>query len=93
MRGEILRLYKNILRYGQNLKYTDKNYFQSRIRANFRENKALSDKKSIQFQIEVISYSIHSIFTFACKANLKNTNLSNAFLYYSFNFDKIQNKL
>lgn len=52
MRTDILRLYKDLLRYGQNLRYTDKGYFHYRIRKAFQENKVLNDEKIIRFQLE-----------------------------------------
>lgn len=52
MRQAILRLYKDLLRYGENLKYTDKAYFRKRIRTNFKENKDLTDQKQIELQLQ-----------------------------------------
>ncbi|CAD7087952.1 unnamed protein product [Hermetia illucens] len=48
-RQQVLKLYKHLIRYGHQLKYTDKNYFLSRIRDEFRENKDLKDPKEIEF--------------------------------------------
>jgi len=50
------RLYKELLRYGQNLKYTNKNYYYRRIRAEFENNRFLSEKEDIQFHIEKGNY-------------------------------------
>ncbi|KAF5308703.1 hypothetical protein FQR65_LT06064 [Abscondita terminalis] len=36
---QILKLYKHLLRYGQDLQYTDKNYFYRRIKNEFKENR------------------------------------------------------
>ncbi|XP_076290763.1 mitochondrial ribosome and complex I assembly factor AltMIEF1-like [Lasioglossum baleicum] len=52
MRLMVLRLYKDLLRYGGNLKYTDKLYFRARIRHGFRENKQLTDEHEINFQFQ-----------------------------------------
>jgi len=50
----VLKLYKDILRYGETLRFTNKKYFRYRIRTAFRTNKDLSDEKAIKFQLEVI---------------------------------------
>ena len=52
MRQTILKLYKDLLRYGDNLKYTDKEYFRYRIRKNFKQNKHLIDQIEIDFQLQ-----------------------------------------
>ncbi|XP_017762279.1 PREDICTED: uncharacterized protein LOC108552313 [Eufriesea mexicana] len=52
MRRSILKLYKDLLRYGDNLKYTDKEYFQARIRENFKQNKHITDQVEIEFQLQ-----------------------------------------
>ncbi|XP_023319833.1 probable peptide chain release factor C12orf65, mitochondrial [Eurytemora carolleeae] len=44
-------LYKQLIRYGQQLQYTDKHFFYRRIRAEFEQNKNLQDKQAIQFQL------------------------------------------
>lgn len=49
---QILRLYKDILRYGQQLKYTDKNYFYNRVQIEFKKNKDLNDTE-ITFNYKV----------------------------------------
>lgn len=53
MRQITLKLYKDLLRYGANLKYTDTKYFRSRIRRSFKENKHLTDQTEIDFQLQV----------------------------------------
>lgn len=52
MSSEVLRLYKNLLRYRQNLKYTDKDYFTSRIKQIFRQNQTLGNSKLVDFQVQ-----------------------------------------
>ncbi|XP_064210745.1 mitochondrial ribosome and complex I assembly factor AltMIEF1 [Tribolium castaneum] len=49
---QILKLYKDLLRYGQNLKFTDKDYFHKRIRREFRKNRDLTDESAISFNFE-----------------------------------------
>lgn len=51
--SQVLRLYKELLRYGQDLKYTDKPYFYRRIKQEFRKNKSLSENEEILFNFEV----------------------------------------
>ncbi|KAK5644874.1 hypothetical protein RI129_006174 [Pyrocoelia pectoralis] len=46
---DILKLYKNLLRYGQELQYTDKHYFCKRIKNEFQQNRSLTDITEIQF--------------------------------------------
>lgn len=53
MRQVILKLYKDLLRYGEKLKFTDKEYFRYRVRKNFKQNKHLSDQTEINFQFQV----------------------------------------
>lgn len=53
-RHAVLRLYKNILRYGQHLRFTDKEYFRYRVRKAFKDNKSLTDEAAIDFQLQVI---------------------------------------
>ncbi|XP_015521436.2 mitochondrial ribosome and complex I assembly factor AltMIEF1-like [Neodiprion pinetum] len=52
MRTKVLRLYKDLLRYGQNLRYTDQELFKNKIKGNFRRSKDLSDVKDIEFQLQ-----------------------------------------
>ncbi|XP_011500761.1 PREDICTED: uncharacterized protein LOC105364526 [Ceratosolen solmsi marchali] len=49
IKREILELYKKLLRYGANLKFTDKKYYIHRIRKDFLDNRNLTDKKEIEF--------------------------------------------
>lgn len=55
MRTKVLQLYKQLMRYGESLEFTDKKYFRYRIRKGFRENQNISvdDKKTLNFYIEV----------------------------------------
>jgi len=45
-------LYKELLRYGQALKYTDKQFFYRRIRSEFENNRVLTDGEKVTFQLE-----------------------------------------
>ena len=46
-RSIALSLYRQLLRYGEKLYYTDKQYFNERIRGEFVKHKNLSDNKLI----------------------------------------------
>lgn len=50
---EILQLYRNLLRYGKQLKHTDRKYFQKRVREEFNQNKDLTHETDIQFNFKV----------------------------------------
>ncbi|EGI70333.1 hypothetical protein G5I_01092 [Acromyrmex echinatior] len=54
-RQVVLKLYKDILRYGETLRFTNKKYFRYRIQTAFRTNKDLSDETAINFQLQVIT--------------------------------------
>lgn len=51
----VLRLYKDILRYGDTLKFTNKKYFRYRIRTAFKDKKDLSDETAINHYMKVIA--------------------------------------
>ncbi|XP_018304964.1 uncharacterized protein [Mycetomoellerius zeteki] len=51
-RQVVLKLYKDILKYGETLRFTNKKYFRYRIRTAFKTNKDLSDETAINFQLE-----------------------------------------
>lgn len=53
---EILKLYKNLLRYGEQLKLTDKQYFAKRIKKEFKTNKGITDETEISFKFEVSAF-------------------------------------
>lgn len=54
MRNAILKLYKDLLRYGEELRFTDKKYYRQRIREEFKQNKTLTEVADIDFQLKVI---------------------------------------
>lgn len=49
---QVLKLYKDLLRYGQDLQFTDKQYFYRRIKKEFKKNKTLTEPKDISFNYE-----------------------------------------
>ncbi|XP_018573503.1 MIEF1 upstream open reading frame protein [Anoplophora glabripennis] len=50
--NQVLKLYKDLLRYGQQLTLTDKDYFCRRIIKEFKKNKSLTDPKDIQYNFQ-----------------------------------------
>lgn len=54
-RLQIKQLYKELLKYGCNLKLTDKNYYKYRIKQEFLDNKHLFKPDEIQFSYDVSS--------------------------------------
>lgn len=50
---QVLRLYKNLLKYGDQLKFTDKWYYINRIRDEFKANKNLKIAEQIEFSFKV----------------------------------------
>ncbi|XP_046831968.1 MIEF1 upstream open reading frame protein [Vespa crabro] len=52
MRIAILKLYKDLLRYGEQLRFTDKKYYRQKIREEFKQNKYLTEVADIDFQLK-----------------------------------------
>lgn len=52
---EVLQLYRQLLRYGKELKYTNKSFFKERVRKEFEVNRNLQSEADIEFQIKVSS--------------------------------------
>ena len=50
---EVLRLYRAILRRGQALRHTDRNYFRRTVSEEFKRWKGAMDPAEIRFQLEV----------------------------------------
>ena len=50
---EVLRLYRDLLRYSQTLKYTDVDFYLTRIKNEFAKGKVLEDETDIVRQIAV----------------------------------------
>ena len=56
----VLRLYKDLLRYSRQLKFTDTQYYQTRIRNEFRQNQSLTNSKDIEYYFNVcIFFKVH----------------------------------
>ncbi|XP_034106138.1 mitochondrial ribosome and complex I assembly factor AltMIEF1 [Drosophila sulfurigaster albostrigata] len=51
-RQQVLRLYKHLIKYGNHLTLTDKNYFLGRVRHEFRENRELTNPLQIEFNFK-----------------------------------------
>jgi len=49
---EVLGLYRQLVRYGQNLTLTDKDYFYRRIRFEFERYRNTSDPRIIEKQLQ-----------------------------------------
>ncbi|XP_062561544.1 uncharacterized protein LOC134225466 isoform X2 [Armigeres subalbatus] len=45
----IIRLYRDLRRYGSQLQLTDQQYFLQRVRREFDQNRNLNDPKEIEF--------------------------------------------
>lgn len=52
-RQEVLRLYKNLIIYSKNLKFTDSTYFRKKVLTEFRRNKKLAAPEDISFAYKV----------------------------------------
>lgn len=52
---EVLQLYRKLLRYSKELKFTDQSYFRKRVRKEFKLNRDLNSQADIEFNIKVIS--------------------------------------
>jgi hypothetical protein len=61
---EVLRLYRDLLKYSQRLKYTDVDFYLTRIKQEFAKGKTLENEDEIIRQISVkrISSNFFSIF-------------------------------
>ncbi|XP_026275135.1 MIEF1 upstream open reading frame protein isoform X2 [Frankliniella occidentalis] len=49
---QVLQLYRSLIRYGQNLQLTDKQYYLRRVREEFRANKDLQAPEKIEFMFK-----------------------------------------
>ena len=52
-RPDKLRLFKQLLRYSNTLRYTDRDFYLSRVRHEFNKNKQLTDPKDVHFFYQV----------------------------------------
>uniref|UniRef100_A0A1B0DP52 Uncharacterized protein n=1 Tax=Phlebotomus papatasi TaxID=29031 RepID=A0A1B0DP52_PHLPP len=55
---QVIKLYRDLLRYGEQLKLTDKEYFRKRIRREFRVNKNLTSPEDISFNFKALKSTI-----------------------------------
>lgn len=58
----VLKLYRDLLKYGQNLEFTDYSYFYKRIREEFLKNQNIKDAETIQRLIKV---SVDFVYNFS----------------------------
>jgi len=49
---EVLRLYHDLIRYSERLKFTDVNFYLNRIKNEFNKSKTLDDENEIVRQID-----------------------------------------
>jgi hypothetical protein len=49
-RLHILKLYKSLIRYSDELQFTDKTFFKSRVRSEFASNRDIEKPEEISFQ-------------------------------------------
>lgn len=63
-RQQVLRLYKHLIRYGNQLQFTDKSYFLGRVRREFRENCQETEQHKIEFSFKVITIKQNSANSF-----------------------------
>ncbi|GBM14204.1 hypothetical protein AVEN_61016-1 [Araneus ventricosus] len=48
-RSNVIRLYKDLLKYSKTLKYTDKSYYLNQVKKEFTENKNLTSSEEISY--------------------------------------------
>lgn len=53
---KIILLYRDLLRYGKHLQLTDKDYYMSQVKKEFRKNKSLENPEDIEFQYKVSTF-------------------------------------
>lgn len=52
-RQQVLKLYKDLLRYGETLQHTDKEFYSKRIKKEFKKNRNLEEPSEINFNYKV----------------------------------------
>lgn len=52
-RTQVLKLYKHLVRYSNNLQFTDKKYFLKKVKSEFKASKSLENPKEIEFAFKV----------------------------------------
>ena len=55
-RRNILELYKSLMRYSEKLQYTDKNFYQNRVRQEFNKNRTLNSQSDVEYFYNVCLY-------------------------------------
>lgn len=50
---QAIQLYRKLIRYSHELKFTDPEYFRQRIRKEFRRNQHLESAADIEFNLKV----------------------------------------
>lgn len=49
---QVLQLYRELLRYGRQLQFTDKDYFVNRVRKEFKQAKDIEKAEDIKFYFQ-----------------------------------------
>lgn len=52
-KATIQRLYRDLVKYGNSLKHTDKSYYHKYIREQFDKNRDITERSKIEFCIKV----------------------------------------
>lgn len=55
---DILKLYRDLIRYSKNLNFTDKDYFLFRVQDEFRKNQQIGKPEAIEFCYKVCEWFI-----------------------------------
>ena len=58
-RQEVLKLYRELINYSKTLKYTDKDYYLTRVKKEFIQNKHLESEEEISHQYNVCMHDTH----------------------------------
>jgi peptide chain release factor len=75
---QVLRLYKHLIKYGNQLKLTDKAYFHQRIRKEFKVNKSLTSPEDISH-----NFLVSKLETNSTRRSVTRTLLSSVANHYS----------
>lgn len=51
-RQQVLQLYRHLIKYGNQLQFTDKKYFKNRVREEFRKHKELESAEEVLFNYQ-----------------------------------------
>ena len=72
---EVLRLYRDLIKYSQRLKYTDVNFYLNRIRQEFAKGKTLENEDEINRQIAVRKSLLNLLLQSLCFVLLERSRI------------------